>query len=107
MATYKQPCIHCKEFIERDARFCSKCASRNPFGYSCPVCLRDIKKEQKLCEGCGSSLYTACPSCRQQTFKAERCEGCGESLMKKCEYKRCGEMQFFENVKCTACGKKI
>jgi hypothetical protein len=25
----------------------------------------------------------------------------------RCANSRCGEMQFFQNVKCTACGKKI
>ena len=25
MASYKQPCVHCGEFIDRDARLCPKC----------------------------------------------------------------------------------
>jgi len=27
--------------------------------------------------------------------------------MIRCENKRCGELQFFENTKCTMCGKVI
>jgi hypothetical protein len=27
--------------------------------------------------------------------------------MVRCENVRCGQMQFFQNSKCTACGKKI
>jgi hypothetical protein len=28
-------------------------------------------------------------------------------LMMRCTNARCGEMQFFENEKCTVCGKNI
>lgn len=107
MATYKHPCLHCGEFIERDSRICPNCGSRSPFGYHCPNCLKDIKKNQTLCSGCGRSLYVACPSCKQQTFVSERCEACGADLMICCSNPRCNELQFFQNTKCTACGKKI
>jgi len=107
MATYKQPCIHCGELIDRDSRICPKCYSRSPFGYNCPTCLKPIEKGQLMCSGCGRALYVACPSCGRQTFACERCEACGASLMIKCANPRCGELQFFENTKCTACGKKI
>lgn len=107
MATYKQPCIHCGNFIERDSRLCTKCGSRSPFGYLCPACLRPIEKGNMVCAGCGRPLYTACPNCKQQTFVDERCEKCGAGLMIRCENPRCGELQFFENIKCTACGKKL
>lgn len=107
MATYKQPCLHCGELIERDSRLCPNCASRSPFGYHCPTCLREIRKGQPVCSGCGRSLYIVCPSCSQQTFAQERCEQCGGSLMIPCSNARCGQLQFFENTKCTVCGKKI
>lgn len=107
MASYKQPCIQCGELIERDSRLCPKCGSRSPFGYQCPTCLKEIQKGQVVCSGCGRSLYIPCPTCGKQTFTSERCEICGAGMMIKCENKRCGELQFFENTKCTACGKII
>ena len=107
MATYKQPCVHCGEFIERDSRTCVKCDSRSPFGYHCPTCLREIEKGQSACYGCTRPLAVTCPNCKQLTFADERCENCGAGLMMHCTNPRCGELQFFENIKCTACGKKI
>lgn len=107
MATYKQPCIHCGEFIERDSRLCPKCRSRSPFGYHCPTCLREVENGQEVCPGCGRPLFVKCPTCGQRTFADAKCEACGASLMIKCANPRCGELQFFENVKCTACGKKM
>ena len=107
MATYKQTCIQCHALIERDARFCPFCGSQNPFGYHCPSCLREIEKTQTICAGCGRPLYTACPFCEKQTFVQERCEQCGAGLMIVCQNSRCGVMQFHENTKCTACGKKL
>jgi Methionyl-tRNA synthetase len=107
MAAYKQPCIHCGEFVERDSRYCAKCGSRSPFGYQCPTCLREVEKGNVVCAGCGRSLEVVCPMCEFTTFAGEHCDKCGESLMIKCANPRCGEMQFFENTKCTACGKKI
>jgi predicted RNA-binding Zn-ribbon protein involved in translation (DUF1610 family) len=51
---------------------------------------------------------TTCPYCGGQTFVgSERCDACGQTLMIRCESKRCAELQFFENQKCTACGKPI
>jgi hypothetical protein len=41
------------------------------------------------------------------TFAGERCELCGSGLMIRCTNARCGALQFFENVRCTVCGKKI
>lgn len=107
MATYKQPCVHCNTFIERDARICPGCGSRSPFGYRCPTCLREIHKGQPVCSSCGRSLTIICPTCQQPTFADERCERCGAGLMVYCTNVRCGELQFFENRKCVACGKKI
>lgn len=107
MATYKQQCIHCHTLIPRDSRYCSTCGSRSPFGYVCPTCRSPITKEQWVCGGCGRPLKIVCPHCGGQTFVADRCEQCGKSLLVKCNNPRCGEMQFFENQKCTACGKKI
>ncbi|MDR0852722.1 MAG: hypothetical protein LBN36_09510 [Clostridiales Family XIII bacterium] len=107
MADYKQPCIHCGTLIDRDARFCPTCASSSPFGFLCPTCLRPIEKGQALCAGCGRPLYIICPVCGGRTFVQETCENCGTRLTIRCPNARCGVMQFYENTKCTACGKKI
>lgn len=107
MASYKQPCIHCGEFIDRDSRLCPKCNSRSPFGYMCPSCLREIQRGQAACSGCGRPLYITCPTCGRQAFTDERCEACGAGLMIHCTNPHCGELQFFDLTKCTACGKKI
>jgi len=107
MASYKQACMHCGALVERDVRFCPSCGSQNPFGYGCPVCLRPIVKGQTLCSGCGRPLYIACPNCGKQIFVQERCEQCGQDLMVPCANRRCGVLQFFQNDKCTACGKII
>lgn len=107
MAFYKQPCIHCGEYIERDARFCPACGSHSPFGYLCPACLRLVKKGDQFCAGCARPLYVPCPVCGGKTFVQEKCEQCGSSLLIRCQNKRCGAMQFFENTKCTVCGAKI
>ena len=105
--TYKQPCIQCNALVDRDARFCPACGSNSPFGYLCPNCLRQIKKEDRLCAGCGRSTRTKCPFCDGETFKGEKCEKCNENLMLVCPNARCGVRQFFEIRKCTACGKTI
>ncbi|MHB1313858.1 MAG: double zinc ribbon domain-containing protein [Christensenellales bacterium] len=107
MAFYKVPCIHCATLLDRDVRFCPVCGSGSPFGYSCPTCLREIQKGQVRCAGCGRPLIISCPVCKQQTFVQERCEACGVSLMVQCQNRRCQQLQFFENTKCTACGKII
>jgi predicted amidophosphoribosyltransferase len=107
MSSYKQPCLHCNSFIERDSRFCPVCGNPNPFTFNCPACLKEIHKKQLICSGCGRHLYIACPICGKQTFVQEKCEQCGAGLMVKCQNRRCEVMQFFENTKCTACGKKI
>lgn len=107
MASYKEPCRHCGTFIPRDSGFCPKCGSRAPFADICPTCLREVSREDKLCSGCGRPLYILCPKCKAQTFVGEKCDACGAELLKKCPNPRCGEMQFFENTKCTACGRKF
>ena len=107
MASYKQPCIHCGAYIERDSSLCTVCGSMQPFGYHCPACGRQIQKLQPVCGGCGRPLYVPCPTCGQRTFVQERCEHCAAGLMVYCRNPRCGALQFFENRKCTACGKKM
>ena len=107
MASYKQPCMQCNSLIDRDAQFCPVCGSMNAFGYHCPDCLKTIQKGQRICTECGRILYTSCPYCGQKTFVQDRCEVCGQSLMVRCENIRCGVLQFFENTKCTACGRKM
>jgi hypothetical protein len=37
----------------------------------------------------------------------EKCRSCGKSLMIPCPNNRCGEMVFFQNTHCRACGKRI
>lgn len=107
MAFYKEPCIHCGNFISRDSHFCPKCGSMSPFVYSCPDCLHEISKGDAICQGCGRPLYIICPKCMEKTFIQDTCERCGESLMILCPDKRCESRQFFENKKCTACGKTL
>ncbi len=107
MASYKQNCMICGELIDRDVRYCPNCTTPNPFGYHCPTCLSPITKNQKVCSGCGRPLYVYCIYCNKPTFVQDRCESCGVSLMFTCKNKRCGVKQFFQNTKCTACGKKI
>ncbi|MEN6313077.1 MAG: zinc ribbon domain-containing protein [Clostridiaceae bacterium] len=107
MAFYKEPCIHCGTLLSRDSHFCSKCGSRNPFVYSCPTCLREIHREETVCSGCGRPLYILCPKCLEKTFVQDTCDHCGESLLVQCKNIRCGSAQFFENIKCNACGKKL
>lgn len=108
LATYKQPCIHCSELIDRDDRYCPKCGSRSPFGYQCPSCLKPIERGNAICSGCGRKLTAVCPFCGGQTFAGtDKCDVCGKSVLICCENKRCGQLQFFENTKCTACGKPI
>jgi len=108
MATYKQPCIQCGAMIERDSHFCEKCGSRNPFVYLCPSCLKIIEQGNAVCSGCGRPLTTICPYCGGVTFiGSDHCDACGRLLMKQCQNKRCGKMQYFDLMKCTACGKKL
>jgi len=108
MATYKTPCINCGSLIDGGSNVCPKCGSRNPFGYNCPSCRKDIQRDELLCSGCGRPLTTACPYCHQPAFIGdEACRACGGSLLILCENKRCRQPQFFENTKCTACGKPI
>lgn len=108
MATYKQPCLHCGEYIERDSRFCTKCGSHSPFGYHCPHCLKEIERGNLVCPGCGEPLTAVCPICGGTTFVgSEKCDTCGRFLMIRCENARCNEPQYFLRTTCSACGKKI
>jgi predicted nucleic acid-binding Zn ribbon protein len=100
--------VHCGELVSRDAHSCPKCASKSPFGYHCPACLKPIERDNKVCSSCGKELMTVCPYCKQATFAGtDKCDGCKKSLMIKCPNKKCNEWQFFENEKCTVCGKAI
>ncbi|MFY9175170.1 MAG: zinc ribbon domain-containing protein [Peptococcia bacterium] len=107
MASYKQACLHCGSYIEPDSLYCPYCKRKDPFGYHCPTCHYPIEKGQSVCSGCGRALYISCPACSKQTFVQDKCEECNTSLMIRCANPRCGAEQFFENIKCTACGKKI
>ena len=107
MASYKQACIFCNTLIDSDSHFCAKCGSRNPFAVVCPTCLREVEKDDLICSGCGRQLVISCPKCSQNTFVFDKCQVCGASLMVSCSNKRCGEMVFFQNTHCRACGKKV
>jgi predicted amidophosphoribosyltransferase len=108
MATYQKPCIQCGAFVQGGARYCQACGTSNPFTHNCPTCIKEISPEHMVCSGCGRPTKILCPVCKQQTFIGKsNCEVCGESLMQTCSNPRCGEKQFFENTKCTACGKKF
>jgi RNA polymerase subunit RPABC4/transcription elongation factor Spt4 len=105
MASYKQFCMHCDSLIDSDSRFCPKCGSNSPFVLRCPFCLREISKGDLRCAECGGFLKVQCPLCGKETFAGDRCEICQASLMVPCSNKRCGEMIFFQNSHCLACGK--
>lgn len=107
MAPYKKPCIHCGRLLDADARACPGCGSRSPLALRCPACLREIQGADMICSGCGRSLAVACPHCGQQTHARDRCERCGKNLLVLCPNRRCGELQFFDLSKCTACGKRL
>ncbi|NLC41107.1 MAG: hypothetical protein GX763_09360 [Clostridiaceae bacterium] len=107
MAGYKHPCIHCGNLIDHDARYCIYCNSRSPFAFRCPDCLKEVEQKQSICSSCGRPLYVPCPSCAQLTFVSDNCQSCGTTLLVQCQNKRCMQMQFFQNTKCTACGKLL
>jgi hypothetical protein len=100
--------MRCGKLIPRDSAFCGECGYRSPFGFHCPACLKPIEKSGVACPSCGKPLYSPCPECKNPTFIGEEvCEHCNTPLLVKCTNPRCGQMQFFENERCTACGKKI
>jgi len=107
MAFYKHPCRHCGTLLPEDSRFCSQCGSRAPFADLCPTCAGEIHREDSVCTDCGRPLYVACPHCGERTFVSDKCDVCDKSLLKPCTNPRCCQMQFFENKKCTACGKRL
>lgn len=107
MASYKQNCIFCDALIESDSRFCPGCGSRSPFALRCPSCMKEVSEKDTICPGCGRPLMITCPFCGEKTFVVEKCGSCGRSLMIPCPNNRCGEMVFFQNTHCRACGKRI
>lgn len=107
MASYKQACIHCGRLVDPDARACPGCGSRSPLAWRCPACRKEVSPQDRICSGCGRSLAVACPHCRQPTWVNDRCDRCGQSLLIQCGNRRCGELQFFDLARCTACGKKL
>jgi len=107
MAFYKQPCMHCGLLVDRDARFCPGCGSDSPFSFHCPACLRETSGKDPVCAGCGRPLQIACPKCGEKTFAGSLCQQCGGDLTVDCPNPRCGQRQFFQNKRCTACGKKL
>lgn len=107
MAGYDKPCIGCGSFIGYDSHFCPVCGRQSPFYDACPSCGAEIKRAWQRCASCGRELHIVCPHCGQPTFVGEKCDKCGQSLMVRCSNKLCQGMQFFQNEKCTLCGKKI
>ncbi|HHT65344.1 MAG TPA: hypothetical protein GX017_04555 [Clostridiales bacterium] len=107
MAFYKQTCIRCNALIDGDSSFCPKCGSKSPFADRCFSCFKEISRDDKICSGCGRNLNITCPHCGQSTFMQDKCEKCKADLMIVCPNRRCGAFQFFDAVKCSACGKKL
>ncbi|MDR0983630.1 MAG: zinc ribbon domain-containing protein [Ruminococcus sp.] len=106
MATYKQPCINCGEFIDRNSNYCPKCQTANPFVFQCAFCKRQIEQGDKICGGCGKSLSIFCPKCGEELFATLNCVKCGEKLI-YCTNPKCGALNSFQNKKCEVCKKKI
>lgn len=107
MTSYVKQCVHCKEMIPEDSKYCPNCRSRNPFILRCPECFMQIAKGQKECPCCGRQLTVKCPKCGKRSFVLEQCENCGADFLIECFNKRCGERVFFENQYCTMCGRKL
>ncbi len=107
MAGYDMPCIGCGNFIAYDSKFCPICGWMSPFCDACPSCAAEIKRGWMRCPSCGRELNITCPHCKATTFVGESCDACHGSLMIRCENKNCLAPQFYQNIKCTACGKKI
>jgi len=107
MAGYDKTCIGCGNLISYDSQFCPVCGRLSPFYDACPSCSAEIKRGWQRCPSCGRALTIACPFCGKPTFVGDKCDACGASLMITCPNKLCHAPQFFENTKCTACGKKI
>lgn len=107
MAGYQQPCRVCGAFVARDSRFCPSCSSSAPFVDLCPSCHHQVARGQRVCAGCGRGLAVTCPACQATSFVGERCDACGAAFVVRCPDRRCQALQFFENDRCTACGKKI
>ena len=93
------PHTECTEFTDWEVNFEPTCT--------------EVGQKYRFCLECGTKIELLgenemiCPSCGKNTFVQEKCEHCGAGLMVYCENKRCGALQFFQNTKCTACGKKI
>lgn len=107
MTSYVKQCIHCGEMISKDAKYCPKCKSRNPFIIRCPEYFREVTKDQKECSCCGRKLIVKCPFCGEMSFVLDQCEKCGTCFLIECFNKRCGEMVFFQNEYCTMCGRRL
>ncbi len=107
MAGYDKACIGCGNLIGYDSMFCPICGRMSPFYDACPSCNAEIKRGWQRCSSCGRMLTIPCPHCGKPTFVGDKCDACGVSLMVTCPNKLCHAPQFFENTKCTACGKKI
>jgi hypothetical protein len=58
MPTYKHPCPHCGNFIERDVKRCPFCAAIDPFTPGrCPTCRAPLDDLRYLaCPKCGAAL---------------------------------------------------
>lgn len=107
MAGYDKACIGCGNLIGYDSKFCPICTRMSPFYDACPSCSAEIKRGWQRCASCGRMLTIPCPFCGKPTFVGDKCDACGASLMITCSNRLCLAPQFFENIKCTACGKKI
>src|SRR3990170_2238686 len=61
MPTFKHPCPHCGQFINRDVAVCPACGTPDPFTPGrCPKCGRVIEDPKWVaCPGCGTPLGAA------------------------------------------------
>jgi RNA polymerase subunit RPABC4/transcription elongation factor Spt4 len=107
MATYMQPCIHCGHLVDSGENHCPNCTSSHPFTLVCPQCRQSVTATQAVCPDCGRGLYIACPHCGGRTFAQEFCQLCNRPLTVTCPNKACRDRQFYQNTRCTACGRPI
>ncbi len=108
MPGYKHPCRHCGQLAPPNANVCPFCGKVNPKGPArCPKCRNPIKKEYKVCAGCGIELKTGCPRCGEETFLGDYCDHCDERLLVVCPGKKCGLEQAPIGEFCVKCGEKL
>ncbi len=106
MVGYKHPCRYCGKLIDADSNLCPYCGKVNPLGsLRCPKCHEPIKKDYKVCPGCGLKLEITCPFCGEKTFFGDYCDKCDERLVVVCP--KCKTEQPPIGDKCIKCKKPL